>query len=135
MDGTRNQRIPMKVALAYIVGTGFILFPSLAQSQYGSSLFGEHPVSKLLSIAAVGGALSGALFTGRRAWLIGLICGALAGIGAAGAFTVYAAWMHKKTFGKVEIMLILCIGAMPGVLLGVLLNRFAKRDPQEDEDT
>jgi hypothetical protein len=119
----------MRDGLAYIAIACFILFPSLAESEYGSSLFGEHPIIKLLSIAGAGGGLSGALFGGRRRWLIGLISGAVAGVGAAGAFTVYASGAHKKTFGKGEVILTLGVGAIPGVLLAVLLSYITKRKP------
>jgi hypothetical protein len=133
MDQTQNQPISTRHGLAFIVVACSVVLPSLAQFQLGSSLFGEHPLSKLLSTAAVGGALSGALFGGRRWWLIGLIAGAVAGVGAAGALPLYVAWMHRTTIWKGEFILALGAGAMPGVLLGVFLTRFAKRHPQEDE--
>ncbi len=134
MDAAHNQPISTRHGLAFIVLACSVVFPSLAQFQLGSSVFGEHPIPKLLSIAAVGGALSGALFGGRRRWLIGLIAGAVAGVGAAGALPLYIAWLHKKTIWKGEFILALGIGAMPGVLLGALLSRFAKRHPQKHED-
>jgi hypothetical protein len=131
MDDTQNQRISTSHGLAMIVMTCSVVFPSLVQFELGSTLFGEHPISKLLYIAAAGGALSGALLGGRRWWLIGLIAGAVGGVGSAGALPLYVAWGHRTIILKIEFIMALGIGAMPGLFLGALLARFAKRDPQK----
>ncbi len=130
----RNQPISTRHGLAFIVIAGSVLFPSLAQFQLGSSLFGEHPVEKLLCIAAVGGAISGALFGGRRWWLIGSIAGLVAAVGAAGAVPLYVAWLHKEKLWKGELILVLGAGAMPGLMLGAFLSRFGKCQKEKDED-
>src|SRR5712671_2782337 len=131
---TRNQPISTRHGLAFIVIACSVALPSLAQFQLGSSLFGEHPIEKLLCIGAVGGAVSGALFGGRPRWLVGSIAGVVAAVGAAGALPLYVARLHREHLWKGEWILLLGVGAMPGVMLGAFLSRFGRRHAQTSED-
>src|SRR5687767_11701973 len=118
-----NQTISTRQGLGYVMMACTVVFPSLAYFMHSSSLFGEFALFKLLAIATVGGAITGALFAKPGDWLTGCLSGALAGAGAAGALHLYVYWFQKQELLKAEFILVLGAGALPGFLLGKLLAR------------
>jgi hypothetical protein len=124
-----NQKISTRHGLGYLIMACTIVFPTLAYFEKGSSLFGEFALAKLLGIAAIGGAITGALFAKQNRWLIGCLTGALAGAGAAAAVPLYVNCFHRQELWKGEFILVLGAGALPGFLLGKLLMRSPKTQP------
>jgi hypothetical protein len=89
------------------------------------------PFAGWLAIAAVGGAIAGAIATTRP--LIGVLSGALMGagvlVGIWGYVNARAALTGNATFFKLE----LAIGALLGAAPGAILYWTAARDPDSDE--
>ena len=124
MNGSSSEVIPLPRALAYIIAVLTIPLPSIVYWQYGSSLFGPNAVAKLLALAAIGGAVSFALFAGRRRWSIASFLGLAAGFGASGLHLAYTTIFHKQSMLTSEITVVHVLGAAPAMaILALILQK------------
>lgn len=110
--------------MGYILGVATILLPSISYWQLGRSLFGQSPLTKLFLITCIGGAVSFALYAGRKRWLIGSVLGLVAGLGAPGLLLLYTTIFHRHSMWTGEIGLLQLAGVGPSMaLLGMILRR------------
>ncbi len=121
---TRKIEFTWNQGLAYIIGVPTLILTPTVYWQYDRSLFGSSAMAKMFVITAVGGALSFALFAGRRRWLIGSLFGLVAGLGAAGAHVLYTGVLHRDMLYNKETVLACLAGAgIPMALLAYILRR------------
>jgi len=97
-----------------VVGVGS---PSFLYWQLGSSLFGLHPLVKVVVISGLSGALCFALYAGRKRWRIASVLGLVRGIGASGLLLIYTVVFHRQTMWTTEIAIVQTIGALPAMML------------------
>jgi hypothetical protein len=129
---SRNIEFSLNQGLAYIIGVPTLLLCPMLYWQYDSALFGSSGLAKLFLICAAGGAVSFALFAGRRRWLAGALLGLAAGAGAAGAHVLYTGISHRTTLHGKESVLVCLVGAgLPLALLATVLKR-DKEPPKTD---
>ena len=110
------------------------MLPTIFYWMYGPSLFGRSPLLKLFLIAGIGGAVSFALYAGRKLWLAGCACGLFSGLGAPGLHVLYTVLFNKQSMVTGESGVVLLLGAAPGMtLLAWLLHR-GKSGPNYSSD-
>ena len=129
----RKQIFSVNQAMGYILGVSTILLPSISYWQLGSSLFGQSPLTKLLLITCIGGAVSSAFYAGRRRWLIGSVLGLVAGLGAPSLLLFYTTIFRRHSMWTGEIGLLQLAGAGPSMaLLGMILRRDQQKSGTTD---
>ena len=116
-----REPLPLNHALALIIGVSVVVITTVLNWASNNALF---TITQVLVISGIGGALSFALWGGRRRWLIGCLLGFIAGMGAAGAFLIYTRWYRPemKTMWDIEVCLTFAAGGgLPTAIMGLIL--------------
>jgi hypothetical protein len=107
--------------LALILFAATVVVPVIAYVHFGFDRLFGYPKTVLVAVAAAGGAASMVLVAQSGLRLVGLITGALMGAGCAGAVIFanahFANLLHTYILGKVIFLLVMLIGAFPGVMI------------------
>lgn len=77
----------------------------------------------LLAVCAGIGAVAGTVMAAKARWWLAVVPGALAGAGAFQFFEWYVEWLQRESVYKIEVILVCLAGAVPGLLLYLLLNK------------
>jgi len=110
-----NESVPEgRKAVGLIIAMVTCLIPGLLWADRVGS------ANLWLAIAAIGGAVGGVLGVPRRAWYAGLVGGPVAGAGGMLLLACWASW--RSGVYRSEAMLVIIIGALPGLALIKLLR-------------
>jgi hypothetical protein len=124
--GTRQQII----ACVLFALTGPILALDYWQNGGSITFVGAVSLPILLIVACSGGAVSFALFVGRRWWLA-TIPGMLSGAGAFGLHLWWTSWMEKQEMDTHESVGVAFSGTLPGIFLcWALFKLFGRKEGQ-----
>ncbi|MBW4474396.1 MAG: hypothetical protein KME45_29075 [Stenomitos rutilans HA7619-LM2] len=122
-----NQKASVVAAVVMLIVGVMVLLPTFEFLRSGGLSPGEHALAKVLLLSSMGGALGTVICTkGRRNRLMAIFPGALMGIGVPLALTAYVLLFHRHTLFKIECVLPLMIGTLPGFLLYVALMKPVK---------
>jgi hypothetical protein len=125
--GTRQQII----ACVLFALTGPVLASDYWQNGGRITFVGAVPLPILFIVACLGGAVSFALFVGRRWWLA-IIPGVLSGGGAFGLHVWWTTWMEKQEMDTHESVGVALIGTLPGIFLCWALFKLFPRKEKAD---
>jgi hypothetical protein len=113
-----DNEISRVFGIAIIIFLVLAILPTVGFLQYGELLFGEHAIAKLFLLSSIGGALSSSICAeGSKQRLIAILPGILMGIGVPIAFILYVWLLQRESLMKIELVLLVLLGAFPGALL------------------
>ena len=120
---SQNPSYSPSQALALVIGTFGVGFPSFLYWKLGSSLLGQYPLAKVFLISGISGILSFALYAGRKLWLIASIIGFFGGVGASASLLIYTSLFEREMMWTTEIVVIQVLGALPAMALFAYIVR------------
>jgi len=124
-----DQKTSRIFGFALIVFIVLAILPTAGFLQYGDLLFGEHAFAKVFLLSSIGGALSASISTkGSKRRFKAILPGAVMGFGVPLAFISYVLLLHRKNLLKIEFVLLVFVGVIPGLILYAVL---LKDDPPE----
>lgn len=119
------EKLPGHALVAIFIFIVLTILPTLGYLNYGQDLFGENAFAKVLLSSGIGGALSSSIWAkGMKQRLAAILPGIVMGIGVPVAITSYVVLFNRTSLLKIELILPVLLGLLPGMILRAIIDKF-----------